>query len=107
MMRELAERFFEIAVIVGGDVEQPSGDAITANKSALVYTTDKGKSVGRLGLRYVGGRYIAEKNSITMLTDAVPDDPGVAALVNDLYLELVRNNYPTEKDDEDGLSRVK
>ncbi len=106
-MKSFAERFFEISAIVGGDVEQPSGDAIAANKSTLVYVTDNGKSVGRLNLRYVGGQYIAEKNSITMLLDNVSDDPAIAALVAELNQKQVENNYPAKKDDEDGLSSIK
>lgn len=105
-LKELAERFFEIDVIVGGDVKQPSGEAMRANQTTIVYITDKGKSVGELGLRYVGGKYIAEKNSITMLMEDVEDDPGMAALVAELHRKLVENNYPTKKDDEDGLSTL-
>ncbi|NUM54097.1 MAG: hypothetical protein HUU46_10675 [Candidatus Hydrogenedentes bacterium] len=105
-LKELAERFFEIDVIVGGDVKQPSGNAVAANKSTIVYITDKGKSVGELNLLYVGGQYIAEKNTITMLMENVPDDPGIAALAAELHRKLVENSYPTKKDDEDGLSAL-
>ena len=105
-MKSLAEQFFEIDVIVGGDVEQPSGDAVAANKSTLVYVTDKGKSVGKLDLRFIGGQYIAEKNAVTMLMENIADDSKIAALVNELHRKQVENNYPTKKDDEDGLTRV-
>lgn len=105
-MKSLADQFYEIDVIVGGDVEQPSGEAVTANKSTLVYVTDKGKSVGKLDLRYIGGQYIAEKNAITMLMENIADDAKIAALVNELHQKQVENNYPTKKDDEDGLTRV-
>ncbi|MCC6155023.1 MAG: hypothetical protein IT367_14755 [Candidatus Hydrogenedentes bacterium] len=105
-MKSLADQFYEIAVMIGGDVEQPSGEPVTANKSTLVYVTDKGKSVGKLDLRYVGGQYVAEKNVITMLMENIADDAKIAALVNELYQKQVENNYPTKKDDEDGLTRV-
>jgi len=106
-LRESAERYFEIAVIVGGDVEQPSGDAVAANKSTIVYVTDKGKSVGELKLRYIGGQYVAEANSITMLLDSVPDDPAMTALVRELERRRVENNFPKKPDDEEGLTAVK
>lgn len=106
VIKEVADRYFEIDVIVGGDVEQPSPDAIAANKSTLVYVTDKGKSVGRLDLRYVGGKYVAERNTITTLLANIADDPQIAALVTELQQKQVANNYPTQKDDEDGLTAV-
>ena len=105
-MKNLADHFFEISVIVGGDVEQPSGDAVRHNKSTLVYITEKGKSVGRLDLRYVGGNYVAEANVITTLLDNIPDDMEMTALVNEMQQKQVENNYPVKKDDEDGLTSV-
>lgn len=105
-MKALAERFFEIDVIVGGDVEQPSGDAQTVNKSAVVYVTDKGKSVGHLALRYVGGQYVPEANAVTMLLDHVRDDPDMASLVAEFTQKQVDNNYPVRKDDEEGLTSI-
>lgn len=105
-MKSIADQFYEIDAIVGGDVEQPSGEPVTANKSTLVYVTDKGKSVGKLDLRYIGGQYVAEKNTITMLMENIADDAKIAALVNELYQKQVENNYPTKKDDEYGLTRV-
>ena len=105
-MKSIADQFYEIDAIIGGDVEQPSGEAVTANKSTLVYVTDKGKSVGKLDLRYIGGQYVAERNTVTMLMENIADDTKIAALVNELRQKQVENNYPTKKDDEDGLTRV-
>ncbi|MDZ4860236.1 MAG: hypothetical protein SGI88_14765 [Candidatus Hydrogenedentes bacterium] len=105
-MNALAERFFEIDVIVGGDVEQPAGDAVTTNKSSIVYVTDKGKSVGKLDLRYIGGTFVAENNTVTTLLENIADDPIIAALVSEFQTKQVDNNYPTEKDDDDGLTTI-
>ena len=106
-MKDLAEQYFELAVIVGGDVEQPSGTAIMTNKSIVVYETDKGKSVGQLTMRYVGVQYVAEDNAVTSMTDEFPDDPKIAALVNEMHRKWVEKNYPKKPDDEEELTPVK
>jgi len=105
-MKSLAERFFELDAIIGGEVEQPSGDPIVSNKSSIAYVTDKGKSVGKLDMRYIGGHFVAEKNEIEMLLDSVPDDPAVAAIVSEFKLKQTENNFPTKKEDEDGLTSI-
>lgn len=105
-MRALAEEFFEIDVIVGGSVEQPSGAPLDVNRSTIVYMTDKGKSVGELELSFIGGQKVVTKNEVTMLMEDVKDDPAIAALVKELTGEQVRRNFPTEKDDEEGLSTI-
>ena len=105
-MKTLAERFFEIDVIIGGDVEQPSGTPLQVNRSTIAYNTDKGKAVGWMDLRFIDGQAVVAENTVTLLLDHVPDDPDMATLVKELQVEQVRNNYPTEKDDEEGLSQI-
>ncbi|MBX7255619.1 MAG: hypothetical protein K1Y02_04580 [Candidatus Hydrogenedentes bacterium] len=105
-LRALAEEFFEIDVIVGGKVEQPSGTPLEVNRSTIAYITDKGKSVGELELSFVGGQKVVTKNEVTMLMEDVKDDPAIADLIKELTNEQVKRNYPTEKDDEEGLSTI-
>ncbi len=105
-MKALAERFFELDVVVGGNVKQPSGTPLAVNRSIVAYNTEKGKSVGRMDLRFIDGKAVVADNQFEMLLDTVPDDPEMVNLVDKLRLEQVRNNYPTEKDDEEGLSKI-
>ncbi|MCC6697908.1 MAG: hypothetical protein IT365_19945 [Candidatus Hydrogenedentes bacterium] len=105
-MKALAERFFEVDLIIGGDVEQPTGTPLQVNRSHIAYVTDKGKSVGWLDLRFVDGQAVVADSSTTLLLEDVPDDPAMAKLVDELRLKQVERNYPIEKDDEEGLSRV-
>ncbi len=105
-MQALAEEYFEIDVIVGGNVEQPSGTPLEVNRSTIAYITDKGKSVGELELSFVGGQKVVTKNEVTMLMEDVPDDSDIVALVKELRAKQVERNFPTEKDDEEGLSTI-
>ncbi|MCC6489188.1 MAG: hypothetical protein IT364_16935 [Candidatus Hydrogenedentes bacterium] len=105
-MKALAERFFELDFIIGGDVKQPTGTPLQVNRSHIAYVTDKGKSVGWLDLRFVDGQAVIADNSTTLLLEDIPDDSAMAKLVDELRLKQVERNYPTEKDDEEGLSRV-
>lgn len=105
-MKSLAERFFEIDAMIGGDVEQPSADPAHVNQSIIAYNTDKGKAVGRMNVQFIDGHPVVAENEIAMLLEYVADDPEIVALTKELQLEQVRNNYPTEKDDEEGLSRI-
>lgn len=109
-MKALAERFYEIDAIVGGDVLQPSGTPERANRSAIVYITDKGKGVGRLDLVPAsdGPRVLA--NDIRVLVDDVPAGPDLAALLEEYHAELARlagdGKTPPLHDDEEGLTDI-
>jgi len=105
-MRALAEEFFEIDLIVGGKVEQPSGTPLEVNHSTIAYITEKGKSVGELELSFVGGQKVVTKSEITMLMEDIADDPKIVSLVKELRQKQVERNFPTEKDDEEGLSTI-
>jgi 2',3'-cyclic-nucleotide 2'-phosphodiesterase (5'-nucleotidase family) len=104
-MRMLAERFYEIDVIVGGDVPQPATGPHQVNKALVTYITDKGKSIGRLDLAFIDGEKVVESSDITMLLEDTPDET-MAALVAELRRRQIENNYPTEKEDEEGLTRI-
>jgi len=105
-MKALAEKFFEIDVIIGGDVEQPSGTPVQVNRSTIAYNTEKGKAVGWMDLRFIDGQPVVAENTMAMMLEDVADDPEMVGIVKELRVEQVRNNYPTEKDDEEGLSRI-
>lgn len=107
-MRALADRFFEVAAIIGGNVRQPSAEPVRANKSVLAYITDKGKSVGRLDLSFLAGGTVAVTNDIVMLDDRMPDDEAMARLTSDLRARLQEMGIdPSQKrDDEEGLTLI-
>jgi 5'-nucleotidase len=103
-MKAVARQFFEIDLIIGGRVRQPIAEPLQVNKSFIASITDKGKSVGRMDLYFPGGQKVVGENTIAMLLETVPDDPEIVALMDELRRKQVENNYPTQKDDEEGLS---
>lgn len=106
-LQALAEEFIGLDVIVGGNVAQPSGDAVERNRSVIVYNTDKGKSVGRLDLALVDGGHAVIANEITMLLEDIADDPDAAAIVEAFKIEQVDRNFQDyKKDDEEGLTAL-
>jgi len=106
-LQSLAEEFIGLDVIVGGDVAQPSGEALQRNRSVVVYNTDKGKSMGRLDLALVDGGHAVVANEVTMLLEDIADDPDAAAIVEAFKLEQVNRNFQDyKKDDEEGLTAL-
>jgi 2',3'-cyclic-nucleotide 2'-phosphodiesterase (5'-nucleotidase family) len=106
-LKALADEFIDIDVIVGGDVAQPSGDAVERNRSVIVYNTDKGKSVGRLDLALVDGGQAVIANEVTMLLEDIQNDPAAAAIVEAFRIEQVERNFQDyKKDDEEGLTAL-
>jgi 2',3'-cyclic-nucleotide 2'-phosphodiesterase (5'-nucleotidase family) len=106
-LQALAEEFIGLDVIVGGNVAQPSGEAVEQNRSVIVYNTDKGKSVGRLDLALVEGGHGVIANEVTMLLEEIADDPDAAAIVEAFKIEQVNRDFQDyKKDDEEGLTAL-
>jgi hypothetical protein len=107
-MKELAERFFELDVIVGGKVMQASATPFVVNKSLITFITDKGKAVGRLDLRTEPGGRLEHTNAIVMLNDDFKDDPAMTRLITEYKAKLKELDFiPAEhKDDEEGLTLI-
>jgi hypothetical protein len=88
-MQELAAQFFELQVILGGDVEQPSQELVKSNRSLLLSTTNEGRAVAFLESSLVNGRLSDPKSEIVMLHEMIPQDEGVLAFVQ-AYRDEVR-----------------
>lgn len=109
-MKALAERFYEIDVIVGGDVLQPSGTPDLANRSTIVYITDKGKGVGRLDLAPGPQGLQLLANDIKVLVEETPPNPDMSALIEKYHADLaeaVGDEAPNLHDDEEGLTNIR
>jgi hypothetical protein len=105
-MKGLAERFFEIDVIVGGDVMQPTNTPQQVNRAAMVYITDKGKGVGKLDIAFHDDGTRTYENGINMLLDTITDDPSVAGIVNEFKTRLAEMDFQPHRDDEEGLTAI-
>ncbi len=105
-MQALATQFFEIDVIVGGKVRQATTDPVLANRSAIVFNTDKGKNVGRLDIHYRKNEAWQYTGSMTVLEESMEKDPQIAALVEEYKEQLKARDFRPVKDDEEGLSSI-
>lgn len=105
-MQTLARQFFEIDVIVGGNVQKASADPLRENRSTIVFNTDKGKAVGRLEVRPGPEQTWAYQNSFRTLAESMARDTQVAALLEEYKLQLKERDFRPVKDDEEGLSSI-
>lgn len=106
LMRSLAEQFYELDVIVGGRVLQPTRDPIKVNQSRLVYITDKGKAIGRLDIAFDAEGDQVFSNDIHMLLDDIVDDPEITEIVDEFKLRLADMDFQPHRDDEEGLTTI-
>ncbi|MBN2590503.1 MAG: hypothetical protein JXA96_11635 [Sedimentisphaerales bacterium] len=105
-IKEIAKQFFEVDVIVGGDVHQATSMPLKENHSILVLNTDKGKNVGRLNVRYTSEDELKYDGEIFVIAESMERDEYLAQLVEEYKLELKERQFRPLKDDEEGLSAI-
>lgn len=80
-MAALARQFYEIDVILGGKVRQPSQQLVKENRSLILATTNESRAVGVLQARVLApGRVEAIKGEVTLVSDQIPQAAEIAAL---------------------------
>ena len=107
--QQLSELFFEIPLMIGGDVDQPTSEPVALNKSLMVAVTDKGKTIGRLDLVVNGSEWLSQTNELTTLYEDFPEDEEMQWVMAEFEEALRAKNYePGEKlgEDEEGLSLI-
>ena len=105
----LANLFFEIAVVVGGKVRQPSAAPLKVNESVLVFITDKGKSIGRLQVQTGGAGIRAVTNSITPLATDQPGGEAMLPILAEYEQALTNRQFHLRgpaRDDAEGLRAI-
>lgn len=107
-MQELAGLFYEIDIMIGGLVEQPTADPVLINRTLLTAITDKGKSIGRLDLVVDGSRIAAFTNEITMLYENFADAPGAAGILAEhaQAVAALTNAVPLARELEKGMMAI-
>ena len=106
VMKGIAERFFEIDLIVGGDVDVSTAETIEVNKSAIVATTDEGKAAARVEVRFASDGSRTYTNDIQMLIDEFEDSPAIAEIVDEFKIFMVQEGIEPHRDDEEGLTSI-
>ncbi len=90
-LSDLAKRFYEFDLILGGKVRQPSQQLLTENRSIILYTTNESKAVGHLQAELAGPSKMVPRNfEIVFLEDKIPQDPSLLA-ESAAYREEIRH----------------
>jgi hypothetical protein len=77
----LARQFYEVDVILGGKVAQPSPQLLRENRSLLLATTNQSRALGALEVKLESGaKMVAVKGDIALVNDQIPEDPGIRSL---------------------------
>ena len=105
-IKKLAQQFFEIDVIIGGDVQQATTMPMKQNQSIVVLNTDKGKNVGRLDIRFTKEDDWKYDNEMFVVKETMERDVQLAQLVEDYKMQLKEREFHPLKDDEEGLSAI-
>lgn len=105
-MRALARQFFEIDVIVGGDVQKASADPIHENRSVIVFNTDLGKSVGRLDVEYRKDGPWQYASTFQMIAESMQKDAAIAAIEDQYKQQLKERDFRPIQDDAEHLSSI-
>lgn len=89
-MTALAGEFYELDVILGGKVHQPSQRLVKENRSLILATTNESRAVGVLETRLTAsGRPEAIKGEVSLVSEEIPQDGDIAALAV-AYREEIR-----------------
>ena len=88
-MKRIANEFYEISLIVGGDVRQASQYLAQENQSYIVYTSNQARTVGQLTLQRKGDDLEGSHFDIHLMKPNIPQDKDLLAL-SSRYREVVR-----------------
>ena len=103
-MRELAKRFYEFDVILGGDVPQPAQELIRENDSLISYTTNQARAVGRLIIPPTDTPNAEPGFEMTLLHDGIPQSRDLIELSKS-YREFLRDT-PLDVDSPDDANQA-
>ena len=88
-LHALAKEFYELDVILGGNVTQPAQQLEHENRSAILYVTNESRAVGSLSLRLVAPHKIEVRDGgVSLVSDKIPQDEDVRALASEYRDEI-------------------
>ncbi|HEY3901799.1 MAG TPA: multiheme c-type cytochrome [Chthoniobacter sp.] len=80
-MTRLARQFYELDVILGGNVRQPSQQLVKENRSLILATTNESRAVGILQVVSRSPHSLgALKGEVHLVSDQIPQDESISAL---------------------------
>jgi 2',3'-cyclic-nucleotide 2'-phosphodiesterase (5'-nucleotidase family) len=110
-MQALAREFYEIDIILGGDVDQPSQDILVENNSLILFTTNNARTVGMLkGVLHENARFESTEFDVPLLKEHIPQDPDLIALTDDYRKEIRETvldvDNPETSDDDSAIPGI-
>ncbi|MCM8533670.1 MAG: hypothetical protein NE330_21075 [Lentisphaeraceae bacterium] len=97
-MHNLAKKFFEFDMIIGGNVKQPSQKLELINRSYVLYTTNLAKNLGYVQAIHSKDKGLSKVDfDITMLYENVPQDKEILAFVEDYKKEVGSTELECDK----------
>jgi hypothetical protein len=103
----IARQFYEFRVILGGRVSQPAQALVRENRSLIYYTANEAKSFGSLELVFgEDGTIEPGSHEITLLTDKIPQDPGILARLESYRNEVRRTRLAIDDPSHEDSSQV-
>jgi hypothetical protein len=89
-LADLAKQFYELDIILGGKVKQPSQQLVRENRSLILATTNQSRALGTLSVTLAGPSKITPlAGEVLLVSDQIPQHPEIAALAT-AYRDEVR-----------------
>ncbi len=80
-LASLAKQFYELNIILGGNVKQPSQQLVRENRSLILATTNQSRALGTLSVTHAAASKIAPiSGEVLLVSDSIPQHPEIAAL---------------------------
>jgi len=89
-LHRLAREFYELQVILGGNVSQPAQHLERENRSLILYTTNQSRALGTLSVTISApGKLSAKSSDVMLVSDKIPESPEIRKLAGQ-YRDEVR-----------------
>src|SRR5262249_46385025 len=86
---KLAQEFYELDMVLGGKVSQPSQKVEHENRSLILYTANEGRALGVLRVRVSGKGKVSELgHEIFLLHDKIPENESMRTLATQYRKEV-------------------
>ena len=92
-MHALAREFYELDVILGGNVSQPAQRVERENRSVLLYTANQSCAVGTLAVQFAAPHRVkVREGEVLLVSDQIPKDQDIRQIADGYRAEIRRTN---------------
>ncbi|MEO7319717.1 MAG: multiheme c-type cytochrome [Chthoniobacteraceae bacterium] len=88
-LHTLAREFYEVDVILGGNVSQPAQKLERENRSVILYTANQSRAVGTMSLQLTAPHRVKVRvGEVVLVSDQIPEDTAIHRLASDYRAEI-------------------